>query len=73
MLLLLHLSCYGFMFHLQSAYQNFHFSATAFLYVQDVQVLASLDTGHSTPLYLLDLSAAFDRINHSTLTHHLQQ
>ncbi len=57
----------------ESDYQTFHFSVTAFLNVQDVQVLASLDAGHSTALHLLDLYAAFDRINHSMLTHRLQQ
>ena len=56
---------------LQSAYRKFHFSETALLYVQN-DILASLDTGHSTALLLLDLSAAFDTIDHSILTHRLQ-
>ena len=56
---------------LQSAYRKFHSSETALLYVQN-DILASLDAGHSTALLLLDLSAAFDTIYHSILTHRLQ-
>ena len=56
---------------LQSAYLKFHSSETALLYVQN-DILASLDAGHSTALLLLDLSAAFDTIDHSILTHRLQ-
>ena len=41
------------------------------MYVQN-DILASLDAGHSTALLLLDLSAAFDTIDHSILTHRLQ-
>ena len=56
---------------LQSAYRKFHSSETALLYVKN-DILASLDAGHSTALLLLDLSAAFDTIDHSILTHRLQ-
>ena len=56
---------------LQSAYRKFRSSETALLYVQN-DILASLDAGHSTALLLLDLSAAFDTIDHSILTHRLQ-
>ena len=56
---------------LQSAYRKFHSSETALLYVQN-DILASLDAGHSTALLLLNLSAAFDSIDHSILTHRLQ-
>ena len=56
---------------LQSAYRKFHSSETALLYVQN-DILASLDAGHSTALMLLDLSAAFDIIDYSILTHRLQ-
>ena len=56
---------------LQSVYRKFHSSETALLYVQN-DILASLDAGHSTALLLLDLSATFDTIDHSILTHRLQ-
>ena len=56
---------------LQSAYRKFHSSETALLYVQN-DILASLDAGHCTALLLLDLSDAFDTIDHSILTHRLQ-
>ena len=66
-----HLSSHNLMSKLQSAYRKFHSSETALLYVQN-DILASLDAGHSTALLLLYLSAAFDTIDHSILTHRLQ-
>ena len=66
-----HLSSHNLMSKLQSAYRKFHSSETALLYVQN-DILASLDAGHSTALLLLDLSAAFDTIDHSILIHRLQ-
>ena len=66
-----HLSSHNLMSKLQSAYRKFHSSETALLYVQN-DILASLDAGHSTALLLLDLSAAFDTIDHSISTHRLQ-
>ena len=56
---------------LQSAYRKFHSSETALLYVQN-DILASLDAGHSTVLLLLNLSATFETIDSSILTHRLQ-
>ena len=41
------------------------------MYIQN-DIRASLDVGHSTALLLLNLSAAFDIIDHSILTHLLQ-
>ena len=66
-----HLLSHNLMSKLQSAYRKFHSSETALLYVQN-DILASLDAGYSTALLLLDLSAAFDTIDHSILTHCLQ-
>ena len=66
-----HLSSHNLMSKLQSAYRKFHSSETALLYVRN-HILASLDDGHFTALLLLDLSAAFDTIDHSILTHRLQ-
>ena len=51
---------------LQLANRKFHSSETALLYFQN-NILASLDAG-----YILDLSAIFDTIDHSILTHRLQ-
>ena len=57
---------------LQLAYRKFLSSETAlFLYVQN-DILASFDASHCTALLLLDLSAAFDTIDHSILTLRLQ-
>ena len=54
----------------QSAYCKFYFSETALLRVQN-NFLVSLDSGHFTAL-LLDLSAAFDAIDHNILLHRLK-
>ena len=66
-----HLLSHHLMSKLQSAYRTFHSSETALLYVQN-DILVSLDAGNSTALLLLDLSAAFDTIDHSIFTHRLQ-
>ena len=54
----------------QSAYSKFHSSETSLLYVQN-DILVALKAGQSTALLLLDLSAAFDTIDHNILIHHL--
>jgi hypothetical protein len=66
-----HLSSNGLMPEYQSAYRKFHSSETALLRVQN-DILVSSDSGHSTALLLLDLSAAFDTIDHNILLHRLQ-
>ena len=65
------LSLHNLKSKLQSAYHKFHYSETALLHIQN-DFLTSLDAGHSTILLLLDLSAAFDTIDLSILTHRLQ-
>ena len=55
----------------QSAFRNFHSSETALLRVQN-DILVSLDSGRSTALFLLDLSAAFDTIDKNILLHRLK-
>ena len=67
----LHLSSNGFLSEYQSAYRKFHSSETALLRVQS-DVLVSLDSGHSTTLLLLDLSAAFDTIVYNILLYRLK-
>ena len=51
---------------LQSAYRKFHSTETALLKVQS-DILQSLDKGNVTVLVMLDLSAAFDTIDHHIL------
>ena len=55
----------------QSAYRKFHSTETAVLKVQN-DVLQSLDQNNVTIMVLLDLSAAFDTIDHQTLLHRLE-
>ena len=56
----------------QSAYRKFHSTETALLCVQN-DILCSLDQNEATVLVMLDLSAAFDTIDHSTLLRRLEQ
>ena len=51
---------------LQSAYKSYHSTETALVRVQN-DILRSLDRKNGTVLVLLDLSAAFDTIDHNTL------
>ena len=57
---------------MQSAYRKFHSTETALLKIQN-DILQSLDNKHVTVLVLLDLSAAFDTIDHSTLLQRLEK
>ena len=55
----------------QSTYKAGHSTETALLYIKN-EVHLSLSRGETTALVLLDLSAAFDTIDHSTLLGCLQ-
>ena len=55
----------------QSAYRKFHSTETALIKVQN-DILQSLDKGEVTILVMLDLSAAFDTIDHNTLLNRLE-
>ena len=57
---------------MQSAYRKFHSTETALLRVHN-DISVSLDKGHVKALTLLDLSAAFDTIDHNTLTNKLAE
>ena len=57
---------------LQSAYKIFHSTKTALLTVTN-DIMLSLDKGENVFLVLLDLSAAFDTVNHSLLLLRLQK
>jgi len=54
---------------LQSVYRANHSMETAVLKVADI--LLGLDSGNLTMLMLLDLSAAFNSIDHNTVLRHL--
>ena len=66
-----HLSFNSLMSEYQSAYRKFHSSETAQHRVHN-DILVSLDSGHSTALFLLDLFAAFHTINQNILLLHLK-
>jgi retron-type reverse transcriptase len=55
----------------QFAYRKFHSTETALLKVQN-NILNSLDRNDVTMSVMLDLSAAFDTIDQTTLLHRLQ-
>ena len=56
---------------LQSAYKEQHSCKTALLRVQD-DILKSVDNKQCVVLLLLDLSAAFDTVDHAILLHRLR-
>jgi len=56
---------------LQSAYRKLHSTETALLKVKN-DILLSLDQGCATVLVMLDLSAAFDTIDHGPLLRRLE-
>uniref|UniRef100_A0A8C5AGF3 Reverse transcriptase domain-containing protein n=1 Tax=Gadus morhua TaxID=8049 RepID=A0A8C5AGF3_GADMO len=55
----------------QSGFRNFHSTETAITRVVN-DILLALDKNTSTMLVMLDLSAAFDTIDHSSLLHRLE-
>ena len=68
----LHLSSNGLRSEYRSEYHKFYTSETALLRIQN-EILVTLDYGHSTALLpLLDLSAAFDTIDHNIQFHRLK-
>ena len=64
--LLLYLNSHDLISHSQSAYRAAHSTETALLKVTN-DILSALDGGDVSVLTLLDLSAAFDTIDHVTL------
>ena len=56
---------------MQSAYRRFHSTETAVTKVYNDLLLAT-DVGQVSALCLLDLTAAFDTVDHQLLLHHLE-
>ena len=61
-----HLTTHSLLNKFQSAYKKTHSTETALLRVQN-DILRSMDRGELTALSLLDLSAAFDTVDHQIL------
>ena len=61
-----HLSSNSLSSSFQSAYRIFHSTGTTLLKIHNDLILA-MDRGEVTSLILLDLSAAFDTVDHSIL------
>ena len=69
--LLKHLQTNKLLYHLQSAYRSDHSTETALLKICN-DILSALDNKNVALLSRLDLSAAFDTIDHSILLSRLQ-
>jgi hypothetical protein len=67
-----HLECNGLFPKMQSAYRSKHSTETAILRVFN-DILRSIDNHHEVVLVLLDLSSAFDTLDHDVLLDRLQR
>jgi len=67
---LAHLNSNGLLPRFQSAYRAHHSTETAVLKVL-MDILLAVDAGDLSALVLLDLSAAFDTVDHGILLHQL--
>jgi len=68
--LLAHLNSNGLLPRFPSAYRAHHSTETAVLKVM-TDILLAVDAGDLSALVLLDLSAAFDTVDHGILLHRL--
>src|SRR5688572_30145988 len=66
-----HLSSNTLISPFQSAYRKFHSTEYSLLTAHN-EIIRSMDRGKVTVLVLLDLSAAFDTVDHSILLHRLK-
>ena len=67
-----HLACNDLHVLLQSAYRSCHSRESALMRVHN-DIMISLDNGNIVILVLLDLSAAFDTVNHDLLLSRLEK
>ena len=67
-----HMSVNGLHDKMQSAYKQFHSTETALLKVKD-DILKAMDNTSGIYLALIDLSAAFDTVDHDILLNFLQE
>ncbi len=67
-----HLNDHGIAEQFQSAYRKLHSTETALLYVTN-DILNALDAKNSVFLVLLDLSTAFDTVDHKKLLERLEK
>ena len=68
----IHMSTHNLINPFQSAYRSGHSTETTLLAIQN-DILLAMDKGRVTALTLLDLSAAFDTIDHSMLAKRLSE
>ena len=66
-----HAELHGLLPHNQSAYRSFHSTETAVLAVHN-RIVRTIDNGKLCALVLLDLSAAFDTVDHPIMLQVLQ-
>ena len=66
-----HIDSFSVFTPFQSAYRKFHSTETALLRIEN-DILLAMDKQQVTALVLLDLSAAFDTVDHDILLHRLQ-
>ena len=70
--IILHLNQHSLMEEKQSAYRKFHSTETALLRVR-TDIIKAMDNQEITCLILLDLSAAFDTVDHTILLNRLER
>ena len=61
-----HIKSYHLLLLRQSAYQQYHSTDTAITIVHN-DIVRAIDAGNESVLVLLDLSAAFDTVDHDVL------
>ena len=70
--ILKHIEANGIIDNFQSAYKSGHSCETALIHVYN-DIVTTIGKGNGSRLVLLDLSAAFDTIDHENLFKHLEK